>query len=479
MFVWTNLAFGSGDEVFAFHVVDEGSGRGVPMVSLTTTNGIRVTTDSAGWAVFDEPGLMERPVHFEVDGSGYRHAKDGFGYEGFVVTPKAGDVKELRLLRVSIAERLYRVTGQGIYRDSVMMGLEPPLPRPLLNGNVMGQDSVQVQPFQGRLFWCWGDTLRTRHPLGNFRTTSAWSDLPDSGGLDPSVGVHLDYLLNDDGDVASMFAAKGEGVVWLDGLISVPGADDEEMLVAHYGRWKSLAKRLEHGIAVYRPEKSQFVPAVLLGDEFDWQHPRGQAVRGDGDDYWYFAAPFCTTRVKADLNSLLNPASYEALAWSEEKGDYEWQTTRPPVTQEDEEIAIKAGEVRLSEALLQVKDAGSNKPVRLHSGSVRWNAFRSRWVSIAVQKEGDGSMLGHVWYAEAKNIEGPWGKAIRVAEHPNYSFYNPTHHAFLDQEGGRLIYFEGTYSTMFSGNDNPLPRYDYNQLMYRLDLEDSRLDVVR
>lgn len=88
-------------------------------------------------------------------------------------------------------------------------------------------------------------------------------------------------------------------------------------------------------------------------------------------------------------------------------------------------------------------------------------------------------MLGHVWYAEAKNIEGPWGKAIRVAEHPNYSFYNPTHHAFLDQEGGRLIYFEGTYSTMFSGNDNPLPRYDYNQLMYRLDLEDSRLDVVR
>src|SRR5262249_10991329 len=35
--------------------------------------------------------------------------------------------------------------------------------------------------------------------------------------------------------------------------------------------------------------------------------------------------------------------------------------------------------------------------------------------------------------------------------------------------------FEGTYSHTFSGNQNPTPRYDYNQLMYRLDLADPRL----
>ena len=35
-----------------------------------------------------------------------------------------------------------------------------------------------------------------------------------------------------------------------------------------------------------------------------------------------------------------------------------------------------------------------------------------------------------------------------------------------------MIFFEGTYTTTFSGNDDPTPRYDYNQVMYRLDLAD-------
>ena len=35
--------------------------------------------------------------------------------------------------------------------------------------------------------------------------------------------------------------------------------------------------------------------------------------------------------------------------------------------------------------------------------------------------------------------------------------------------GGRIIFFEGTYTTTFSGNPDPTPRYDYNQVMYQLD----------
>lgn len=45
----------------------------------------------------------------------------------------------------------------------------------------------------------------------------------------------------------------------------------------------------------------------------------------------------------------------------------------------------------------------------------------------------------------------------------------------LDEQGGRRIYFEGTYSTFFTGNDAPTPRYDYNQIMYALDLDDPRV----
>lgn len=45
----------------------------------------------------------------------------------------------------------------------------------------------------------------------------------------------------------------------------------------------------------------------------------------------------------------------------------------------------------------------------------------------------------------------------------------------FDQEGGRIIDFEGTYTATFSGNKDPTPRYDYNQVMYQLDLTDKRL----
>jgi hypothetical protein len=69
---------------------------------------------------------------------------------------------------------------------------------------------------------------------------------------------------------------------------------------------------------------------------------------------------------------------------------------------------------------------------------------------------------------------------VKVASHTKYSFYNPKQHPMFDQDGGRLIYFEGTYTHTFSsGPETATPRYDYNQLMYRLDLSDPRLALPR
>ena len=42
-----------------------------------------------------------------------------------------------------------------------------------------------------------------------------------------------------------------------------------------------------------------------------------------------------------------------------------------------------------------------------------------------------------------------------------------------------MIHFEGTYTHDFSGNPLRTPRYDYNQLLYRLDLADERLTAAR
>ena len=47
--------------------------------------------------------------------------------------------------------------------------------------------------------------------------------------------------------------------------------------------------------------------------------------------------------------------------------------------------------------------------------------------------------------------------------------------ASIWDKGGRVISFEGTYVTIFLGHEHSMPRYDYNQLLYRLDLEHGSL----
>ena len=59
--------------------------------------------------------------------------------------------------------------------------------------------------------------------------------------------------------------------------------------------------------------------------------------------------------------------------------------------------------------------------------------------------------------------------------HDDYAFYNVAQRPFFDEQGGRVIYFEATYTRTFSGTKVETPYYDYNQIMYRLDLDDPRL----
>ena len=98
---------------------------------------------------------------------------------------------------------------------------------------------------------------------------------------------------------------------------------------------------------------------------------------------------------------------------------------------------------------------------------------------VAVQSGGETSFLGDVWYAESRSLAGPWRRAIRIVSHRNYSFYNPRQHPYLREPTDRFIYFEGTYTSTFSRAKTKTPRYDYNQVMYRLDLGDSRLSPVQ
>ena len=127
---------------FGIQVVDEQTARGVPMVELQTTSSARYYTDSNGLIAFDEPGLMNKKVWFGVSAHGYEFPRDGFGMRGVALETKPGGGGKLKIKRLNIAERLYRITGQGIYRDTVLLGRKPPIAEPLLNAQVTGQDGI-------------------------------------------------------------------------------------------------------------------------------------------------------------------------------------------------------------------------------------------------------------------------------------------------------------------------------------------------
>ena len=474
-------------EYFRIQVVDEQTGRGVLLVELKTVNNIRYFTDSNGIIAFYEPGLMERDVFFFVESHGYEFAKDGFGFRGTILRPSAGGNTTIKIKRVNIAERLYRMTGQGIYCDSILTKQSVPVKEPLLNGLVLGQDSVQTCIYRGRLHWFWGDTSRPSYPLGNFSMSGATSELPGRGGLDPDVGVNLEYFVDDKGFSKKMCPMTEPGMVWMETPLTVVDKQGNERLIAKYARMKDLGVAYERGLLVYDDKTEQFERLARYDPNFllvsDFGHPIRALV--DGQSYYYFAAPFplgVRMRVKADWDNVVDPNSYEIYTAPEPNGQ---------ARQDKKSRWIKAGELAGSEwskrqsvrrALRQEKetaclyDIETGKQVSPHGGSVYWNAFRRRWIMIAVQQGGDSSFLGEVWYAEGDTPVGPWAYAKKIVTHNKYSFYNPKHHPYFDQDGGRLIYFEGTYSHTFSGEPaNATPRYDYNQIMYRLSLDDRRL----
>ncbi|NDB74677.1 MAG: hypothetical protein EB141_03365, partial [Verrucomicrobia bacterium] len=113
--------------------------------------------------------------------------------------------------------------------------------------------------------------------------------------------------------------------------------------------------------------------------------------------------------------------------------------------------------------------------VKPHSGSIAWHPWRKRWVTVFMQAFGKPSVFGELWYAEADAPTGPWGTAVKVLSHDNYTFYNPRLHLEFTPEGSSMLYFEGTYTALFADKPAPTPRYDYNQIVYRLDLSEARL----
>jgi hypothetical protein len=452
---------------FWVRVVDAETGRGVPLVELRTMNQRTWYTDSNGVIAISDPWLLGHNVLFSIRSDGYICDKTVCNYsdkdeQGTFLKVQPGARTQLKLRRENIAERLYRITGAGIYADSVSVGLPVPIKHPLLNGNVTGQDTVIAIPYHDRIYWFWGDTVGTSEM--NFQVSGATSAKPEAGGLNPEIGIDLTYFTDSSGFSKRMFPLDRHLLVWLEGLMLVRNPSGQMRLVATYTGVGQAKPVEERGVAVFDDEAKAFRVLAKFPPTRGHRSSHPFRVVDNGRAYWYLYPNY---RVPDDWQSIQDARAYEAFvcAKTEQKVHCSWKSGAPFVDDVEEQEMIEKGALAPEAALFPFIDVDTHLRGNSGMGSVAWNAYRKKWIMIS-------GAWGDVYYSEADAPQGPWLCAKRIVHHQKCNFYNVVHHSFLDREGGRVIYFEGTYTAA-----QPTPLYDYNQIMYKLRLDDPRLQL--
>ena len=424
-------------------VVEQGGGWPVPLVELRTTHNVRLVSDNAGVIAFDLPELMGREVWFEVHGHGYEVPADGFGMRGVRLKPEPGKTLRVEVKRTNIARRVGRLTGAGLFAESQKLGLESDW----RESGIVGQDSVQNAAHHGRLYWFWGDTTVALYPLGIFDGTGATTPLPPLVDSRPPLRLRLEYFTNKSGTPRSIASMPGKGPTWVTGVASVRDKSGTPRLVCAYMKIEPPLEIYEWGLAIWNEEKNFFEKLKTIWTKSD-SAPKAPPVPEGHHVLWKDAAGKEWLLFGNPLPVLRCPATFEA--WQDEKS---WETLIP-----------------------QASLHGSNgETVKSHSGSIAWHSWRKRWVTVFMQSFGKPSAFGELWYAEANEPTGPWGTAVKVLSHDNYTFYNPRLHPEFTPEGSSALFFEGTYTMQFANKPAPTPRHDYNQILYRLDLDDAAL----
>jgi hypothetical protein len=466
----------------AIRVFDSASGRGVPLVDLAAF-GEHHWTDSQGLIAYCDPDHLGQSVAFDVASPGYQLALGG---TKVTLATAGGGSASVEMKRTVAGERLYRITGAGIYRDSVLLGLRTPLASPTLVAQVAGSDTGSTAIYKGKIFWLWQDTDRLSYWLGNFKGTGATSALPGapgglSPGLSPNLGVDLHYFQGSDGFAAPMCPGCSGGPAWMAGIVSVPDGAGVETLFAGYAIVAGDGTPQETGLARFDDAAGSFERVLTdFTTRASFTRPDGHALKlGHGADAYVHY--FDRLRIPATAAAFMSPASYEQFSPYEAGGsatllraadgtpDYAWRAGARPVSS----AALKSAGVGVDQDLDgHVVAVETGASLTLTSSSFAWSAHRGRFVRVAQQVGGATSLLGELWHVEADTPMGPWVYAQKVVTHDDYTFYNPFHHPELER--GAYLYLEGTYTNTYT-DATPTPRYNYNQVMVRVDLEDPRL----
>jgi len=437
----------SAAELCTIKVIEKGTGWPVSLVELRTTDNQRFVTDNAGIIALDAPEMMNRETWFTVEGHGYDVPADGFGMTGVRLTPAPGKTLTVEVKRTILAKRLGRITGAGLFAESQKLGQE----RDWRESGIVGADSVQNAVHRGKLYWAWGDTTLAKYPLGIFDGTSATTAVQPLQSFEPPLRLQLDYIVDTKNQPRGVCKMPGSGPTWITGYVSLKDKAGAKHLVCGYAKIKPPLDTYEWGQAVWNEKTASFDKLRTIWTKSADQPkqplvPEGQPVlwKDDAGKEWLlFGNPLPTIQMPATFEAWQDPTTWEKLTPQE-----------------------------------SLADANGDARIKPHSGSIAWNPWRKRWVTVFMQYFGKPSVFGELWYAEADAPTGPWGPAIKILSHKNYTFYNPRIHPEMTPSDSPILLFEGTFTREFSNNKEPVPRYDYNQIMYRLDLDQESLKAT-
>eukprot|EP00658_Telonema_sp_P-2_P044824 TRINITY_DN3272_c0_g2_i1.p1 TRINITY_DN3272_c0_g2~~TRINITY_DN3272_c0_g2_i1.p1 ORF type:complete len:499 (+),score=66.94 TRINITY_DN3272_c0_g2_i1:80-1576(+) len=468
----------SGSPYFAIRVVDSSSHAGVPLVRLTTSTYITMYTDSAGVAAFDEPGMMNQPVWFSVLADGYVYAQNADPpYDpGVTLVTTPGGQATIELNRTQPGSRVFRLTGAGLYRDSLLTGLPVPptaRARALMDpaSKSAAQDTVMTAVYKHRVFWTFGDTVCPSdrrqgncHNTGMY-TVGATSPLPTVLGSPPE----LSYF-GGGGTIHPMAPISPlDRNTWISGLSVVGAGQPNETMYATYIKPSTGGGPDPHeyeGVAVWNQSTSTFEQisrwpnASVKKVSLNGAHAVQLLSPADsGDGYIYYSGS----------------AAYARVAESSVGEYHNYQV-----------LDVNRKWVPVGEA---VKTPSQGEGVTLGGGTVNWNSWLGKYMLVA--DGGDNA----VYLGFATQLVGPFVNATMVASHRSTgsSCYNAAHLPHMDSSDGRVIYFACTYTAMWSnapagapknswgaclfgqngskaGCAAVVPRYEYNNLVYKVDL---------
>lgn len=484
----------SSQECFGIRFIDQQDNRPIPLVEIETVDHVKLVSDNDGWIAIDDPELLGSEVFFHIRSHGYEYPKDGFGFSGKTITCEPGNRISISLKRTQLAQRLYRSTGIGRYSHIQRLeGKSSSDSEDSFRGKAfhrsIGCDSVLTAVLGNKMYWFWGDTSSLHYPIGgSFHMTGATTLLGDMK-LETAPPTFA-YFRDDRDQIRPVAKMPGEGPTWVSGLAVVKNAKGEQVLVGNYVkirnqleayrwgfvRWNSTVQGFEQ--LVEFPESPKLFPPSQ-------SHTFERVDSVTNQNYIYVCSPFPHRRVLATEAAYSDPEQYEGFTclqdgthFDDRKIErdsqgvpiYRWRRNTMPLTQVQESALVAEGLLSDHHRFQKLRDIDSQAEIQAHNGSVVWNPYRKAWVAVFTQFGGEASVLGHVWYSESREPEGPFRRAKKIASHNQYSFYNPKIHGELGSSDGKTMYFEGTYTAAFSGNQAPTPRYDYNQILYRLDL---------